>query len=92
MTEGDKEKRIVKMVTEDQQPFKAERIKKLMMAMSEALIPYEPTPNEILSAINTLQAMVLAKTGNSIEYIRKTLREVEDSIVETVLRERGDQR
>ena len=34
----------------------------------------------------------MAQSGESIEYIRKALREAEDTVVDAVLRTRGDQR
>lgn len=89
---GEDEKRITRVVTPNEDPQKTEKIKMMMVAMSSALLPFDPSVDEILSALATLQAFVMAKSGESIERIRKTLRDAEDTMVDMVLRERGDQR
>ena len=47
-------KRIVKLATEEDAPQQTERIVKLMAAITEAVLPYDPSVNELLSAFNTL--------------------------------------
>ena len=92
MDDKNKDGRMVKVVSPDEEPQRVERVRRMMVALSEALLPFDPDVNEILSAINTLQALVMARSDESIEHIRKTLREAEDTIVDAVLRERGDLR
>lgn len=92
MDDKNKDGRMVRVVSPDEEPQRVERVRRMMVALSEALLPFDPDVNEILSAINTLQALVMARSGESIEHIRKTLREAEDTIVDAVLRERGDLR
>lgn len=92
MDEKNKDGRIVRAVTSNEEPEKTEKARKLVVAISEALLPFDPDVNEILSAINTLQALVMSRSGESIEYIRRALRDAEDSIIEAVLRDRGDLR
>ena len=89
---GEEGRRITKVVTPQDDPQKTERIREMMVAVSEALLPFDPSVDEILSAIATLQAFVMAKSGESVERIRKTLRDAEDTMVDLVLRERGDLR